>query len=141
MRPELTAFATDDGPEATMAVVSGRRRQGKSGGMPIDVSYGTVADPHTRTSHEVDVVVRGAVGQGNGVLLSLGEAKWDRVMSTGHLDRLRHIKSLLAGRGQDVSAVRLACYSGAGFTDDLRAAADAAGDVVLVDLGRLYGGE
>ncbi|WP_246885919.1 ATP-binding protein [Streptomyces sp. GESEQ-4] len=111
------------------------------GGMPIDVSYGTVADPHTRTSHEVDVVVRGAVGQDNGVLLSLGEAKWDRVMGTGHLDRLRHIKSLLTQRGQDTSAVRLACYSGAGFTDDLRAAADAAGDVVLVDLGRLYGGE
>ncbi|MDO0936849.1 ATP-binding protein [Streptomyces sp. DG2A-72] len=111
------------------------------GGMPIDVSYGTVADPHTRTSHEVDVVVRGAVGQDNGVLLSLGEAKWDRIMGIGHLDRLRHIKSLLAGRGQDTSAVRLACYSGVGFTDDLRAAADAAGDVVLVDLGRLYGGE
>lgn len=27
---ELTAFAADEGPEATMAVVSGRRRQGKS---------------------------------------------------------------------------------------------------------------
>lgn len=27
---ELTALATDDGPEVTMAVVSGRRRQGKS---------------------------------------------------------------------------------------------------------------
>ncbi|MFE9648784.1 hypothetical protein ACFYO0_32640 [Streptomyces sp. NPDC006365] len=68
------------------------------------------------------MVVRGAVGQDNGVLLSLGEAKWDQVMGAGHLDRLRHVESLLAGRGVDTSAVRLICYSGAGFTDDLRAA-------------------
>jgi AAA+ ATPase superfamily predicted ATPase len=110
------------------------------GGMPIDVSYGTVADQAARTSHEVDVVVRGAVGQDNGVLLSLGEAKWDQVMGIAHLDRLRHIKSLLAARGLDVSQVRLACYSGAGFTDGLRAAG-AAGEVILVDLVRLYTGE
>jgi AAA+ ATPase superfamily predicted ATPase len=110
------------------------------GGMPIDVSYGTVPDPAAQTSHEIDVVVRGAVGQDNGVLLSLGEAKWDQVMGVGHLDRLRHVESLLAGRGVDTSAVRLACYSGAGFTDDLRAA-ETKGEVVLVDLRRLYGGE
>ncbi|WP_405882709.1 hypothetical protein OG762_31505 [Streptomyces sp. NBC_01136] len=110
------------------------------GGMPIDVSYGTVPDQGERTSHEIDVVVRGAVGQDNGVLLSLGEAKWDQVMGMGHLDRLRHAESLLAGRGVDTSAVRLACYSGAGFTDELRAAEDR-GEVILVDLGRLYTGE
>ena len=86
------------------------------------------------------MVVRGAVGQDNGVLLSLGEAKWDQVMGEGHLDRLRRIKALLAGRGVDTTAVRLACYSGAGFTEGLRGAA-AAGDVVLVDLRRLYEGD
>lgn len=80
------------------------------------------------------------MGQDNGVLLSLGEAKWDQVMGMGHLDRLRHAESLLAGRGVDTSAVRLACYSGAGFTDELRAAEDR-GEVILVDLGRLYTGE
>ncbi|WP_177198664.1 hypothetical protein [Streptomyces colonosanans] len=64
------------------------------GGMPIEVSYGTVADPEARTSHEIDVVVRGAVGQDSGVLLSLGEAKWDQVMGVGHLDRLRRVQSL-----------------------------------------------
>ncbi|MFF2331080.1 MULTISPECIES: ATP-binding protein [unclassified Streptomyces] len=110
------------------------------GGMPIEVSYGTVADPAARTGHEVDVVVRGAVGQDNGVLLSLGEAKWDQVMGERHLERLRHIEQLLAGRGVDTSAVRLACYSGAGFTDDLRRA-QARGEVLLVDLRRLYAAE
>jgi AAA+ ATPase superfamily predicted ATPase len=110
------------------------------GGMPIDVSYGTVPDQSERTSYEIDVVVRGAVSQDNGVLLSLGEAKWDQVMGMGHLERLRHAAALLAGRGVDTSAVRLACYSGAGFTDELRAAGDR-GEVVLVDLERLYRGE
>jgi len=61
-------------------------------------------------------------------------------MGMGHLDRLRHAEALLAERGVDTSAVRLACYSGAGFTDDLPAAATR-GEVVLVDLDRLYGGE
>ncbi|MGW0413089.1 hypothetical protein ACWDZX_17625 [Streptomyces collinus] len=37
-------------------------------------------------------------------------------------------------------SVRLACYSGAGFTEELRDAG-ARGEVVLVDLRRLYGGE
>ncbi|MEU6145701.1 ATP-binding protein [Streptomyces sp. NPDC047081] len=110
------------------------------GGMPIDVSYGTVPDQSERISHEIDVVVRGAVGQDNGVLLSLGEAKWDQVMGVAHLERLRRAKSLLADRGTDTSAVRLACYSGAGFTDELRASGDR-GEVVLVDLQRLYGGD
>lgn len=110
------------------------------GGMPIDVLYGTVADPAARASHEVDVVVRGAVGQDNGVLLSLGEAKWDQVMGEKHLERLRHIKELLTGRGIDTSAVRLSCYSGAGFTGGLRNA-QARGEVVLVDLRRLYAAE
>ncbi|MEV6510785.1 ATP-binding protein [Streptomyces sp. NPDC051642] len=110
------------------------------GGMPIDVSYGTVSDQAERTAHEIDVVVRGAVGQDNGVLLSLGEAKWDQVMGMGHLERLRHAATLLTERGVDTSAVRPACYSGAGFTDELLAAGDR-GEAVLVDLKRLYRGE
>ncbi|WP_405815822.1 ATP-binding protein [Streptomyces sp. NBC_01390] len=109
------------------------------GGLPIDVTSGTVADPATRTSHEVDVVVRGAVGQDHGILLSIGEAKWNKVMNIGHLERLRHILGLLAARGIDTSHAHPACYSGVGFSADLRAAAER-GEVVLVDLERLYGG-
>lgn len=109
------------------------------GGLPIDVTSGTVADPSARTSHEVDVVVRGAVGQDHGILLSIGEAKWNKVMDVRHLDRLRHILGLLASRGIDTSHVRPACYSGIGFTPALQAAAER-GEVLLVDLGCLYGG-
>ena len=88
---ELTAFAADPEPGATLGVVSGRRRQGKT------------------------------------------------VMDQRQLFRLRHIRDLLAAKGLDTSQTRLACYSGAGFTHELHEAA-ARGEVVLVDLARLYGG-
>ncbi|MFE3738783.1 ATP-binding protein [Streptomyces sp. NPDC059134] len=110
------------------------------GGLPIDVSYGTVADPANRVSYEVDVVVHGAVGQDNGVLLGLGECKWGQTMGVGHLERLRGIRDLLAGRGTEVSQARLVCFGAAGFTPELRAAGER-GEAVLVDLDRLYGGE
>jgi uncharacterized protein len=109
------------------------------GGLPIEVTSGTVADPAARTSHEVDVAVRGAVGQDHGILLSIGEAKWNEIMDVRHLDRLRHILGLLTARGIDTSHARPACYSGVGFTPALRAAAER-GEAVLVDLKRLYGG-
>ncbi|MFD7445250.1 ATP-binding protein [Streptomyces sp. NPDC059909] len=113
---------------------------GTFGGMPIDVTRGTVADPGRKSSHEVDVVVRGAVGQDTSVLLSIGEVKWDQTMGIGQLERLRHVLQLLRARGEDTSLTVPACYTGAGFTLELRAA-EARGEVVLVDLARLYGGE
>ncbi|MFF5155040.1 ATP-binding protein [Streptomyces sp. NPDC000348] len=112
---------------------------GTFGGMPIQVSSGTVADPASRTGIEADVVVHGAIGQDQGILLSVGEAKWNKVMHLGHLQRLRRMLDLLAARGVDTGHATPACYSGAGFDPDLRAAADR-GEVVLVDLQRLYTG-
>jgi hypothetical protein len=112
---------------------------GTFGGMPIQVTAGTVADPVKRTSLEADVVVHGAIGQDQGILLSVGEAKWQKVMDLGHLERLRRILELLAARGVDTSHAKPACYSGAGFTPELRAAADR-GEVLLVDLERLHRG-
>lgn len=109
------------------------------GGMPIQVASGTVADPVARTSLEADVVVHGAIGQDQGILLSVGEAKWHKVMGLGHLERLCRILELLSARGVDTSHARPACYSGAGFAPELRAAADR-GEVVLVDLEMLYQG-
>ncbi|WP_254895847.1 ATP-binding protein [Streptomyces sp. NA02536] len=109
------------------------------GGMPIQVSSGTVADPVSRTGIEADVVVHGAIGQDQGILLSVGEAKWNKVMNLGHLRRLRRMLELLAARGVDTSHATPACYSGAGFDPELRAAAER-GEAVLVDLRRLYGG-
>ncbi|GAA1187031.1 hypothetical protein GCM10009654_50750 [Streptomyces hebeiensis] len=55
------------------------------GGLPVDVSYGTVSDPAKRASYDADVVVHGAVGQDNGVLLALGECEWGQIMGTGDL--------------------------------------------------------
>lgn len=109
------------------------------GGMPIEVASGTVADHSTRTSMELDVVVRGAVGQDQGILLSVGEAKWSKVMGLPHLQRLRHALTLLAAKGVDTSHATPACYSGVGFTAELHEAS-ARGDVILVDLERLYQG-
>lgn len=119
--------------------VSEHADPGTFGGLPIKVASGTVADPAARTTHELDVVAHGAVGQDHGILLSVGEAKWNKIMDTTHLDRLRHILTLLSAKGVDTRHAKPACYSGLGFTPDLRAAA-ARGEVVLVDLERLYGG-
>jgi len=71
-------------------------------------------------------------------VLSLGEAKWDKVMNAGHVQRLRRARDLLAVKGYDVGGSKLACYSGAGFDPEL---ADlAAGDpaILLVGLEMLY---
>jgi hypothetical protein len=62
-------------------------------------------------------------------------------MGLGHLRRLRHIRDLLAARGAaDPERTRLLCFSGAGFTDDLRDTAARDRTLQLVDLERLYHG-
>lgn len=112
------------------------------GGRPGHVAAGTVNDPSARTSHEVDVAVFGRDDRDREVILAIGEAKWNETMGVEHLQRLAHIRDLLVARGAPATdRTRLVCFSGAGFTDDLRrtAAEDAA--VQLVDLDRLYRGE
>jgi AAA+ ATPase superfamily predicted ATPase len=112
------------------------------GGQRTRVESGTVADPEARTSHEVDLAVFGRTDDGREALLAIGEAKWNETMGTGHLDRLRRIRELLRKRsGTDAAGTRLLCFSGAGFSDGLRAAAGADPSVQLVDLERLYRGE
>jgi uncharacterized protein len=49
-------------------------------------------------------------------VLSLDEAKWDKVMGTGHLERLRRARDLLAVKGYDKEQTRLTCYSGCAST-------------------------
>jgi hypothetical protein len=68
-------------------------------------------------------------------VLSLGEATWNKAMNTGHPERLRRARDLLAVKGYDTSGTKLTCYSGAGFDPDL-----AAGDpaILLVGLEMLY---
>ena len=60
-------------------------------------------------------------------------------MSVGQLERLRRARDLLAVKGYDTSATRLACYSGAGFDAALREAARTDTRVQLVGLDALYG--
>ena len=113
--------------------------RGWLGGVPGRVAAGTVADPAARTSHQVDVAAFGLSDDGGETLLAIGEAKWHDTMGLGHLSRLRHVRSLLTAQGRPgAAAARLACYSGSGFTDELREVAAASGDVVLVDLAQLY---
>ncbi|MFI6787197.1 ATP-binding protein [Nonomuraea sp. NPDC050383] len=112
------------------------------GGHPSRVSSGTVNDPAARTGHEVGVAVFGHDDRDAEALLAIGEAKWNEIMGLGHLRRLQHIRELLHARGTTAAEhVRLLCFSGAGFTDDLRRAAGRDSTVELVGLERLYGGE
>jgi AAA+ ATPase superfamily predicted ATPase len=109
------------------------------GGLRTRVVAGTVADPVAQTGHEVDAVVFGRDDDGREALLAIGEAKWNDVMGLGHLERLRRIRDLLTARG--LPGARLLCFSGAGFTDELRSLADRDAGLQLIDLPRLYHGD
>lgn len=108
------------------------------GDWPVQVTAGTVNDPAAHTTHQVDVAAVGHADGARAPLLAIGEAKWGEVMGEGHLTRLRHIRRLIQGSTRyDASGCRLVCYSGAGFTDELRRAAET-GEVILVGLDQLY---
>jgi uncharacterized protein len=108
--------------------------EGTFGAMISAVGVGTVNDATAKATAEIDVVAFDIDRK----LVGIGEAKWGERIGTRHLDRLRHVRALLATSGRDVTACKLALYSGVGFSDELlRAAND---DVVLVDLQRLYHG-
>lgn len=110
------------------------------GGPPGEVAAATVADPVKRTQIEVDVAVLAQEDPGRRRrILSLGEAKWDSVMTPGHLERLRRARDLLSVKGFDTTDTVLTCYSGAGFDTNLRETARADAHVLLVGLDTLYG--
>jgi uncharacterized protein len=107
------------------------------GSAPTEAGSGVVADPANRTQIEIDVAVLGPADPGRPRrILSLGEVKWDRIMDGGHLARLGRARDLLAVKGFDTSSTVLACYSGAGFATDLRAAAGER--IALIGLEQLY---
>jgi uncharacterized protein len=109
------------------------------GGLPAEVGQGTVTDPAGKTQIQVDVVVLAPAEHGRPrKILSLGEAKWDRIMDHRHIERLRRARDLLAVKGFDTRDATVACYSGAGFHPDLARAAQA--DVRLIGAGQLYAG-
>ena len=108
-------------------------------GTPVgEVASGTVADPANRTQIEIDVAVLAPARPGEPRrVISLGEAKWGKVMTLRHVERLRRARALLAVKGYDTTATTLACYSGVGFEPALQEAARS-GEVVLAGLDRLY---
>jgi uncharacterized protein len=108
------------------------------GGLPGEAGAGVISDPGNRTQIEIDVVVLAPAEHGRSrKVLSLGEAKWDRIMDIRHVERLRRARDLLAVKGFDTSGTVLTCFSGAGFSGDLQAAR---GDEVrLIGLNQLYG--
>ena len=113
------------------------------GGYQAVVGSGAINDRSGRALLEADVVVLGQDGATPPQLLALGEAQWNTTMTPGHLERLARLKDLL--RSQSSLAVteqtRLALFSGAGFSRELRDVAATAPGVVLVDLERLYDGD
>ncbi|WP_197672132.1 ATP-binding protein [Alloactinosynnema sp. L-07] len=108
------------------------------GAFPSEVGAGVVNDPQNRTQIEIDVVVLAAPADGPRGVLALGEVKWGEVMGVGHISRLVRARDLLAVKGWDTRAAKLACYSGAGFTDELLAAAAADDRILLIDLDQIY---
>ncbi|MDH6143224.1 AAA+ ATPase superfamily predicted ATPase [Kitasatospora sp. GP30] len=110
------------------------------GDWPTQVTAGTINDPANRTTCEVDVAVIGHANGARPPLLAIGEAKWNEVMGLGHLERLRRIRELIRNNDKfDSTHTRLVCFSGGGFTSDLRERA-AEGEVDLVGLADLYAG-
>lgn len=109
------------------------------GGIPVRVQAGIVHDAARRTSHELDVVVFGLDDAAPEPIIAIGEVKWNEVMSVTHLDRLRHIRGVLAAQHRAGAArARLVCFSGAGFTDGLSREAARGADVLLVGPAELY---
>ncbi|MFI6703753.1 ATP-binding protein [Streptomyces sp. NPDC050509] len=106
-----------------------------------EVGAGVVVDPATRKQVQIDVaVVEPGSGGGRPKAALLGEVKWGTVMGLGHLERLRRARDVLAERGMDTRRCGLACFSGAGFSDALRAeSVRGDGDVLLIGLDELYG--
>jgi uncharacterized protein len=104
------------------------------GELPGTVAGGTVADPRNRTQIQIDVAVLAQEEHGRPRrVLSLGEVKWDKIMTSAHVERLRRARDLLSEKGYDTRGTVLTCYSGAGFHPDMSS------EVRLVGLDTLYG--
>jgi uncharacterized protein len=109
------------------------------GGLPGEVGSGVVPDPANRTQIEIDVVILAPAEPGQPrKILCLGEAKWDRIMDSRHVDRLRRARDLLAVRGFDTRDTVYGCFSGAGFSPELRASTT--DTLRLIGLDQLYAG-
>lgn len=111
------------------------------GGLVGEIAAGTISDPEKGTQIQVDVVALApGLPSERRTILCLGEAKWNVRMGVGQLNRLRRARDLLAAKGFDTSSAVLTCYSGAGFSDELRAIAADSSDqpIALIDPHQMY---
>lgn len=113
-------------------------RSDEVGGEVVDVGSGVLSDPLRRVQQEVDVVGWALRDDGARRVAVLGEAKSGERLGLVHLERLRTARGTAVASGHDAAEARLVLFGAAGATQELHAAA-AAGEVLLVDLARLYG--
>lgn len=109
-------------------------------GAPVgEVGSGVVNDAANRTQIEIDVAVLAPAAPGRPRrLLSLGEVKWGEVMGGQHVGRLGRARDLLSS-SFDTSDCVLACYSAAGFTEELRSHRSQSQRLSLIGLEEIYG--
>lgn len=107
---------------------------------PAEIGSCVVNDPTSRSQIQIDVAVLAAQDSaGPRRVLSLGEAKWGEIMGHHHVTRLTRARDLLEHKGYHVKDTILTCYSAAGFTPELTAAAATDDRILLVGLDQLYG--
>ena len=112
-----------------------------TGGFPSRVEPGTVHDPASKKTWQIDIAAFAVGDDGRGAILAIGEAKWHETMSLAHLERLRNICGLLTAQGRlGAGTARLLCFSGAGFTAELTDEATRSGEVRLLTPADLYTG-
>jgi uncharacterized protein len=110
-----------------------REGRGIFGATPAEVGSGVVNDSANKTQIQIDVAALGAAAPGQRRrLLSIGEVKWGQVMGRRHVERLAAARDLLSGTFDTRDCV-LACYSSAGFDDDLGGVRDPGLALIAVD--------
>ncbi len=110
-------------------------------GTPSRVDPATVACPHHRTSHQIDVVAIDRRPNEKSRLLAVGEAKWrSQPVGIADLAELTHKYDQIR-TDLDQREVKLLLFSRSGFTAELAQLCVADSSIVLVDLDRLYSGD
>lgn len=113
------------------------------GRTPGPVGSAVLSDPRGRSKHEIDVLALEAgetAGRKNARVALIGEAKCtSKPRTTADLARLDYLRGLLEQRGSRTATASLALFSRSGFDPELSRTAASRADVILVDLGGLYG--
>lgn len=103
------------------------------------VAAAVINDRSGKAKHEIDVLGLDRTSNRASITL-IGEAKATVARRTvADLDRLDHIRTLLAEAGHDTSGARIALFATEGFHQDVIDTAKRRGDVLLADLNTIFG--